>query len=64
MDALQKEMDFWTGLGVKVDWFVSPDRAEAMGIVDGDVWNIWMDMHGVAHTQSATLGDWTTGIEV
>lgn len=64
MDALQQEIDHWSGLGVEVDWFVNADRTEAIGIGDGFAWGIDLDDKGRASTQETTLGNWTTGIEV
>lgn len=64
MDTLQQEIEFWNGYGVEVEWFANAGRTEAIGIGEGFAWSILIDRDGVAHTNEAALGEWSTGIEI
>jgi hypothetical protein len=60
MDVLQAQIDYWNTYSVPVCWFVNADRTEAIAIGDGFAWSATAD----GATSEATLGEWSTGIEL
>lgn len=61
-------IEFYNGYGVAVEWFVGSTKddgtREFIGMGDGFVWAVLVDVDGGMHTSEATTSDFETGITI
>jgi len=61
-------IDFYKAYVVQASWFVGTHDAkgsvEVLALGEGFIWSILIDHKGNAHTTEATVGEFSTGIEV
>ena len=69
LNPTQREaVDFYKGFNVPATWCYSePDRDGGVTVValgEGFVWSLQIDADGTEYTSEATVGEFSTGIEV
>ena len=61
-------VDFYKGYNVPAQWFTgtpyAEGRIEVIALGENFIWSLLIDAGGLANTSEATVGSFSTGIEV